>query len=341
MGRMLALCIMLPALLPAPLIADIIYVHPGGAGDYTTIPEGVANATIDDTVLVAAGAYTASGVGWPIVLHSGSPTIMSEDGAASTILRGGTPFETLQNDTDCRVRIVGFTITDTPTPILRSEMDGAWFHFTDNVIDGNDSGLNAMNGAGIIARNVVSDNGERGIYTYHFWGTIEDNEVCGHERGIAGACCESPTVRGNHIHHNTVTGSVPGMYAVQIDNLIEYNGFGMFVGPGGEVQHNVIRYNETGVRFAGYDPIPFHWNDLYGNTLYNFEIWDCLEGPVDATMNWWGTTDPDEIAAGIWDAEDDPNVGCYVVFDPWCIVPGCDPTAAEPASWGAIKAMYR
>jgi hypothetical protein len=323
-----------------PLHGDIIYVDPDGGGDYTTIPVGVANATVDDTVLVAAGTYTASGSGWPIVLHSASPTIMSEDGAAATTLSGGTPFQTMPNDYECRVRIIGFSITDTPTPIARGETDAAWFHFTDNVVEGNGSGLNAMNGAGLIARNLVSDNGERGIYTYHFWGTIEDNEVCGHERGIAGACCENPTVRRNHVHHNTVVGSIPGMYAVQIDNLIEYNGFGVFVGPGGEVQHNVIRYNETGVRFSGYETIPFHGNDLYGNTLYNFEIWNCLEGPVDATMNWWGTTDPDEIAAGIWDAEDDPGLGCHVVFEPFCLAPGCA-TPVESMSWGAIKAMYR
>jgi len=80
MGRMLTLSAVLLALLPAPLLAHMIYVHPGGAGDCSTIPEGVANATIDDTVLVAAGTYVASGAGWPIALLFESPTIMSEDG---------------------------------------------------------------------------------------------------------------------------------------------------------------------------------------------------------------------------------------------------------------------
>jgi hypothetical protein len=114
----------------------------------------------------------------------------------------------------------------------------------------------------------------------------------------------------------------------------------VYVGPYGELQHNIVRYNETGVLYAGYSAIPVHWNDLYDNTLYNLRIGDCIYDPVDATMNWWGTTDPDAIAAGIWDANDDPGLGCVVLFDPFCLAAGCV-SPVEPASWGAIKAMYR
>jgi hypothetical protein len=339
--RMRMLWVVLLALLTTPLYAEIIYVHPGGSGDYSTLPEGVANATIDDTVLVAAGLYSVSCSGWPIVLHSASPTIMSEDGAEATVIRWGAPFETMSGDYECRVRIVGFTIRETATPLCRSGEDYARFLFTDNVIIDNYQGLDASQGNGLIARNLISNNGERGIYTYHYWGVIEDNEVCGHVRGIVGACCESPTVRRNHIHHNTVTGSAPGIDAHQIENLVEHNGTGLYVGYGGEAQSNIVRYNEIGVRFNGTGTIPFHGNDLYENTLYNLKLDDCWGGPLDATMNWWGTTDPEEIAASIWDAEDDPDIGCYVAFGPWCPAPGCDPVAVDPASWGAIKAMYR
>ena len=62
----------------------------------------------------------------------------------------------------------------------------------------------------------------------------------------------------------------------------------------------------------------------------------------DATTTWWGTTDPEEIAASIWDCVDDPaNIAGCVVFDPWSEEPGCGYSAAESASWGSIKAMYR
>lgn len=340
MGRMLTLCVVLLTLLYSPLLADIIYVHPGGAGDYSTIPEGVTNATVDDTVLVAAGTYTTSGNGWPIVLHSQSPTIMSEDGAAATTLRGGTPFQTLLNDYDCRVRIIGFTITQTPAPLGRGTDSGARFLFTDNVVEDNGAGLDASSGAGLIARNLICNNGERGIYTFHYFGIIEDNEICAHARGIIGACCENPTVRRNYIHHNTVTGSAPGIDAHQTENLVEHNATGLYVGYSGEAQYNIVRYNEIGIRFNGSNTVPLHGNDIHDNSLYNLKIDDCW-GTLDATMNWWGTTDPDEIAAGIWDCEDDPGLTCCVLFDPWCEVPGCEWIAVEPRSWGAIKAMFR
>jgi hypothetical protein len=60
-------------------------------------------------------------------------------------------------------------------------------------------------------------------------------------------------------------------------------------------------------------------------------------------MNWWGTTDPGEIAASIWDCHDSDWAGVCFVVEPWCTMPGCDATGApgEPSSWGTIKAMYR
>ena len=61
---------------------------------------------------------------------------------------------------------------------------------------------------------------------------------------------------------------------------------------------------------------------------------------MNAEENWWGTTDPNEIAEMIWDCRDDPATRC-VDFEPWCAAPGCEPVPVESESWGAIKAMYR
>ena len=63
--------------------------------------------------------------------------------------------------------------------------------------------------------------------------------------------------------------------------------------------------------------------------------------PLDAVLNWWGTTDRTEIEESIHDCHDSVWTGVCFVFEPWCTAPGCDATPARPTSWGAIKAMYR
>jgi Right handed beta helix region len=66
----------------------------------------------------------------------------------------------------------------------------------------------------------------------------------------------------------------------------------------------------------------------------------CSGAPIDLdfTNNYWGTTDLEEIALGIWDATDTPNIlSPTVVFDP--IADG--PVSTTNTSLGALKAMFR
>ena len=48
--------------------------------------------------------------------------------------------------------------------------------------------------------------------------------------------------------------------------------------------------------------------------------WNATRDSVDATENWWGTTDPDSIAALIYDQEDDSALG-LVQFEPFLTSP--------------------
>lgn len=58
---------------------------------------------------------------------------------------------------------------------------------------------------------------------------------------------------------------------------------------------------------------------------------------LDLTENYWGTTDPAEIALMINDLKDDPEVHCTVNF-----VPFADgPVPTEATSWGSVKSMFR
>ena len=57
----------------------------------------------------------------------------------------------------------------------------------------------------------------------------------------------------------------------------------------------------------------------------------------DMTGNYWGTTDPDSIAAMIWDSNDDPEIHSTVLFEPFA----GEPVPTEETSFGSIKAMFR
>jgi len=58
---------------------------------------------------------------------------------------------------------------------------------------------------------------------------------------------------------------------------------------------------------------------------------------LDFRNNYWGTSDPEEIAARILDGHDDPAELGYVIFEPFSDVP----VGNEDMSWGEIKALFK
>lgn len=60
-------------------------------------------------------------------------------------------------------------------------------------------------------------------------------------------------------------------------------------------------------------------------------------GVLDLTGNWWGTTDPDAIAALIRDGNDDPVNRAYVDYHPFA---GGE-VPVERTTWGELKASFR
>ncbi len=58
---------------------------------------------------------------------------------------------------------------------------------------------------------------------------------------------------------------------------------------------------------------------------------------IDLSGNWWGTTDVAEIAAGIWDCEDDDHAYHCVNFQPIADAP----VSVESHSWSEVKSLFR
>lgn len=329
-----------------PLHADIIHVP----GDYDTIPEAVYYGTADDTVIVGTGIYPVEPggpFGWPAVLGAGSPAILSEDQVGKTVLEGDgtTPAFHVPGPPGplARVHVTGFTIRNVSTPLLKEADSGADFHFTYNNIQDCGDGLDATWSNGLIAQNIIWNNGGNGIDIYHYSGVIEFNEIAYNAWGIRGVCCEEPTIRQNWIHRNSLGGITTGFYAGIENNVIHKNGgAGISLSASyGHVIGNTITENVIGIEIWSLPDVVLRENGIYGNTPYDVATWLPDQGDYDATMNWWGTTEAALIAEHIWDCNDDPEVGVCVVFEPFCWDSNCEPTLVEPLSWGAIKAIFR
>ena len=340
----------------ASVVATTYVVDPSGGGDFETLPSAMWYVNWPDTVELVPGTYAVtSGVpGWPIGLDDTSPCVVGRDGADHTTLLGDgvtvaflVPYEVF----NARMDFEGITFRDLGELFGRGGPyggeGGGSMRLVDSVVEncGSNRAVDAqwcLSESGLISGCRIVGNPGRGIFTYHYFGAIEECEIAHNGgTGIGGLCCEEPLIRQNHIHHNAYYGvSAIWMYTVEY-NLIESNGTGgLSIYDGGSHSHNVIRWNPIGIEHWGVLG-SIHENDIYDNEQYNVRYTETYASDRDLTMNWWGTTDPDEIAAGIWDCNDDPNVGLCVVFDPWCWSPGCTGTTVQPTTWGGIKALYR
>lgn len=348
MLRSLATGVLAAILLSGSAAARTITVNCNGGAEFTDLRAAILAGTVDDMILVFPCTYTV-GPGWPVALHADSPMIVGMEGSTDvTIIEGdGTRSAFIVHDgVNARMRMERLTFRNLASVIRRESGSGGTLYFRHNVVQDCGAGLDAtsVTGGSSVVGNLITGNGGPGILVYHNSGLIRDNEVCYNTAGIIGTCCETPTIRNNHVHHNAGTGVNLVLGGTLEENTIEDNG-----GIGvelwfGTVEFNVIRGNNVGVALWYCGSADFYCNDIYDNVLHDFEVLpDVGSCTVDVTMNWWGTADPDQIAAGIWDCEDDPLLGGCVEFDPWAPGPCCEPTGVDPVadSWGTIKAMYR
>ncbi len=348
------------------LVVSIVLLAPSaGMGVTVTVGPGDPDSLFflwygnADTIRMLPGTYVVDEPSgrWPLVLGSGSPALVGVGGPEGVILLGTgveRAFFLGEFVWDAHIHFERLTFSELGEVIARvSPISGAGgeLHFTDNIVEDCGTGpawpgLRTTGCWGIIARNVFRNNHGCGIETYHTSAAIEDNEIYGNRGGIWDQCCQSPPTRRNHIHDNSGTAIRTGYWIGGIleHNVIERNGgTGISMGHTGTVQYNVIRENAIGVAGSSWcgAAAALHYNDIYDNAEANLKVTTDTPQTWDCTLNWWGSTDPAVISQGIWDCYDDPEVVTCVVFEPFCMSPGCEPVPVEPSSWGSIKALYR
>ena len=128
-----------------------------------------------------------------------------------------------------------------------------------------------------LASNIASGNSRGIVMESSSNNALTNNTVSGNSRGIHLYNADGNTIVCNWVHNNTYIGF--HLVSGSTDNNISYNNI---IANGG--------YNATS---GGYE---------YQFKNYQFDV-------VNATNNWWGTTDNDIINASIFDWQDDPNNG--------------------------------
>jgi len=139
-----------------------------------------------------------------------------------------------------------------------------------------------------LANGIVADSGE-----------IAENEVTGSKIGIDYYGGGS----SDHVHHNILSVNGTGLALVNSD---------------GQFYQNKIYSNTVGIDILyNYGQSNFTLNSIYGNTEYNLRNNGSIDdgARVNATQNWWGTTDLTEITASIYDWNDNAQKG-IVNFEP-------------------------
>jgi len=176
-----------------------------------------------------------------------------------------------------------------------------------------DAGIHAQNGENTVIRNnEITDNTNNGINV--------DNED--------GALVDGNTLSGNGLAQIQVIGR---SLVTIVRNDIDTASDGIYMG-------NLPA--EALVEIGGSAAMANTFTGPFADPDYYVELHCSSENTVDATYNWWGSTNRTDIANRIKNDEDDAGVECTapddvkgaVVFHPWASGPAPTPTPSPTAT---------
>ncbi len=146
-------------------------------------------------------------------------------------------------------------------------------------------GLVLYDSSAVISNNVFTDN-YQAIY-------VGSNQFC-----------SSPLIERNLIANNT--------YGIMMPVSATFNPI---------LRNNTLANNTDGIDiWNGGVPLPtIQYNNIYGNSGYNIHLTN-IKVNIDASENWWGTTDEQTISQSILDFNDDFTLG-NVTFKPYLTEP--------------------
>lgn len=181
------------------------------------------------------------------------------------------------------------------------------------------SGATWYSSSPVISDNLLNGTGDFGIQTFYSSGTISKNTISGFSTGIELQSATSTVVQGNYITENT-----DGIKLVVHQAPVSV-----------QIKENTITSNENGIslvrQVTAVNSPSIHENNIYSNLNYNIKL--SVPDNVDATYNWWGTTELSVIDELINDNADDSTLGT-VNYVPVLITPNLNapeaPKEPEP-----------
>ena len=281
---------------PTPNYADWeqITLREGSIFEYSIVEygRGAINIIVDDpadnSVVVSHNIFRY--IFWVAIVTRGSPTVIYNDisdcghGGIEAWGEGATPV--ISNNVIRHARAgIGIGFTDSVFPTIEN-----------NTLIDNDIGiwLGSGSGGGIRNNLISAPNGAPSD-----WGPFQGfvykaraprgryEEVLG-----LGIMSSSPTVTNNRLSQLAGGIVVEGDSSPTIkNNTITqcYNGF-------------VFHHYSSGLSEV-------HENNIYENKYANIRQGEGGTGLIEASNNWWGTTDTEEIEAKIHDCNDDSSLG--------------------------------
>lgn len=229
----------------------------------------------------------------------------------------------------------GAIVCDVSTPFIHA-----------NTISGNVNTSSLPWGGGIfcdysspvIFENTICNNSANvggGLFCWHSYPLIYDNLISNNVSHSSGGgiylSYSSPVIHANIIINNSSVqngGAIAGysnsgepLYLS--DNIISYNSS---YSHGGAISFddilfmsgNTVSFNESISGLAGGIHCSFNYAIINNNNIFNNKPFDIFSNyvDIDATNNWWGTTDKDSIDAHICDFFDYSSYG-KVSYDPF------------------------
>lgn len=300
--------------------------HEVGSGKpYTTIQDAIDNATDGDIVLVYSGTYNEE------INIDKSLTVKSVEGAEVTIINAQeAQMGVLINGAETIATFDGFTVENYDSVgILAGAFSPTWgddpieVHILNNIVY--EPRIDPPHN-----NNIQMGDGTTG--------TIIGNEVSGailespdwSGSGILVAGSSNVLVSNNYVHNCEGGIQIVG-YAEYRDapavnnsienNLVENNETGISVqmySTDTIIRYNDVLNNDEGIAVMAIDyswehstpsGTKIHYNNIIGNTSVISSIWGSDNGEVptekvDASLNWWGTTNHADIFVGISGAVD-------------------------------------